>query len=68
MRPVSTHFEQIPLEVVKKIAAETPTFVRRGRRVRRSDAGMPAPLSSREGTTVPVLDACLEDPPDRGVR
>lgn len=68
MRPVSTHFEQIPLDVVKKIAAETPKAAGSGRRVRRSDADIQAPLSSREETAVPGVRPSLDHPPDRGAR
>jgi hypothetical protein len=68
MRPMSTHFEQIPLDVVRKIAAETPKVAAPGRRVRRSAADIQAPLSPCDETIVPVIDAGREHPPGRGVR
>ena len=43
MRPVTTHFEQIPVEVVKKIAAQTPETASPGVGVQPAHAGSGTP-------------------------
>ena len=74
MRPFTTHFEQIPVAVVTKIAAHTPKRVSSGGRARPGPAGIQAPASSRPEsaagpTTRPrASGAAFESPPDRGVR
>jgi len=73
MRPFTTHFEQIPVAVVKKIAAHTPKPVRSGGRVRPAPAGIQAPARSRPEsaagprTRLRAAGAAFESPPDRGV-
>jgi len=73
MRPFSTHFEQIPVDVVKKIAAHTPKAARSGGRVRPGPPGIQAPANSRLKPAGPRTRphgaaAAFESPPDRGVR
>ena len=74
MRPVTTHFEQIPVEVVKKIAAQTPEAARPGVGVQRGDAATQAPVSSRAETVAAPRTrphgaaARFKSPPDRGAR
>ena len=74
MASVTTHFEQIPVEVVKKIAAPTPEAVRPGVGVQRSDADTQAPVSSRAETVAAAKTrphgaaTRVKSPTDRGAR
>ena len=67
MRPVTTHFEQIPVEVVKKIAAQTPETASPGVGVQPAHAGSGTPAGSREETAA-ELNSRLKHPTVRGVR
>jgi len=66
MAPVTTHFEQIPVEVVKKIAAQTPEPARPGVGVKPAHAGR-TPAGSREETAAKSISR-LQHPTVRGVR
>jgi hypothetical protein len=50
MLPVTTHFEQIPVEVVKKIVAQTSEAAVPGPGVQPGDADPQGPISSRADT------------------
>ena len=67
MAPVTTHFEQIPVEVVKKIAAQTPEAARPGVPVEPAHAGSGTPAGSREETAAQSISR-LKHPTVRGVR
>ena len=66
MRTVTTHFEQIPVEVVKKIAARAPKAARSGGGVPARHAGDWTPARSRE-ERIPGLPP-VSQIHDRGVR
>ena len=67
MASVTTHFEQIPVEVVKKIAAQTPEPARAGVGVEPAQPGSGTTAGSREETAA-ESNSRLKDPTVRGVR